>query len=397
MILARRLAALMAAGLYACEPTPAQVGDDCRTDKCAHEGGSGATGMNPQLPGGRLPSPDIDQLDLLLVIDNSMTMMEEQSALAQAHALPRLLERLASGNWDVNPAPDFHPVPDLHVAVVSTDLGLEGISDIERCPGLGDDGLFLSACSNDSPFATTSEAGSISALAMDAVCRSQVGVDGCTFEQPLEAALRALAPAPDGHGDDANQGFLREKSLLVVLLLTDEEDCSMQDTRIITPPVYLDQGDPLLSQGLNVRCNLNRDALFPSRRYIDGLKALRPGGADRTMFFAIAGVPTELVSGEAFDAVAYEDDDERERFYASLLDAPARTEAIDDRGTLAPEDDVIRPVCQSELGMALPARRLVEVARGFGMNGLVQSICERDLSRPIENILAIIARRLGQG
>lgn len=394
---ARRSAALLAAGLcacglYACEPM-VEVGSDCIAERCIDNGAAGSAGFNPRLPGGRQPGSNIDQLDLLLVIDNSMTMMEEQAALGRE--LPVLIERLSTGNYDAEAAPDFHPVPDMHVGVISTDLGLQGVSNIQRCPGLGDDGL-LRRCGDSGPFASATRPEDASALAMDVVCRSQLGTAGCSFEQPLEAALRALAPAPDGHGDEANNGFLRRDSLLVVLLLTDEEDCSMQDTSIITPAAFLDPGDPLLSQGLNVRCSANPQALFPIARYIDGLSRLRPNASDRTMFFAIAGVPPALVDGAALAEVALEDDDERERFYASLLEAPAMAEVIDDLGTAAPDDDVIRPACESKQGAALPARRLVEVVRGFGIDGLIQSICEPDLSRPLERILGVIARRLGQ-
>jgi hypothetical protein len=393
---ARQLAALAAAGLYACQPS-VQIGSDCDRQDC----GLGLAGMNgedSQLPGERTPSGAIDQLDLLLVIDNSTTMMEEQAAFADA--LPILIERLVSGDTDrtakAEDEPEFRPVKDIHVGVVSTDLGLEGISDIDRCFGAGDDGQLMPCGAGDTgAFSSFGEKGTVSALAMDAVCRSQIGTQGCSFEQPLEAAFRALAPAPEGHRDDLNQGFLRPESLLVVVLLTDEEDCSLQDTRIITPAPYLDPADPLTAQGLNTRCSQNPDALFPIGRYVEGLRKLRPGADDRVMFFAIAGVPVEMVNAAALAQVKLEDPARREQFYTSILNAPGMRESVDDQGTPTPDDDAIAPVCDSEFGTAAPAPRLVQVARGFGMNGLVQSICERDLSRPINAILRSIGRRLG--
>ena len=46
-------------------------------------------------------------------------------------ALPVLIERLATGNSDDdrNKLPEFHAVTDIHVGVVSTDLGLGGVAD----------------------------------------------------------------------------------------------------------------------------------------------------------------------------------------------------------------------------------------------------------------------------
>jgi hypothetical protein len=391
---ARLSAALLAVGLCACE-SYAWVGSDCAHEQCAAGGDDGMPGEDVTLPSGPPTIGEIDQLDLLLVIDNSMTMMEEQQAFASV--LPRLIERLASGNLDNdrNEMPEFHAVQDIQLGVVSTDLGLGGVSDVDRCFGVGNDGELTGGCGGVRPFASSSDAGTIGALAMDAVCRVQLGTEGCGFEQPLEAALRALAPAPQGHGDDLNEGFLREDSLLVVLQLTDEEDCSMRDTRIITPARALPVDDPLAAQGLNVRCTNNPEALYPTNRYVDGLRALRPGAEDRVMFFAIAGVPPEMVSADVVRPGMLEDADERERFYSSILDAPAMRESIDDRGTPDPDDDAVNPVCDGENGAAFPARRLVQVARGFGMNGLVQSICERELSRAIDIILRSIARRLG--
>jgi len=57
-------------------------------------------------------------------------------------------------------------------------------------------------------------------------CMGLVGDGGCGIESPLEAARRAL----DGHNTN-NSGFLRTDSLLAVVFLSDEDDCSVQLTR----------------------------------------------------------------------------------------------------------------------------------------------------------------------
>lgn len=56
-------------------------------------------------------------------------------------------------------------------------------------------------------------------------CMGLVGVSGCTYEAPLEAAYLALARARDP--SDAAYGFLRPDAALFILFITDEVDCSV--------------------------------------------------------------------------------------------------------------------------------------------------------------------------
>jgi hypothetical protein len=64
-------------------------------------------------------------------------------------------------------------------------------------------------------------------------CMASVGAGGCGFEHPLEAVYKALhdcMPDPDGSYSTCtipqNVDFLRPDSILAVLFLTDEDDCS---------------------------------------------------------------------------------------------------------------------------------------------------------------------------
>jgi hypothetical protein len=58
-------------------------------------------------------------------------------------------------------------------------------------------------------------------LATTFSCMASVGDQGCGFEAPLESVYQALKNPPP-----VNQGFLREGAQLVVLWVTDEDDCS---------------------------------------------------------------------------------------------------------------------------------------------------------------------------
>jgi len=59
--------------------------------------------------------------------------------------------------------------------------------------------------------------------------------------------------------------------------------------------------------------------------------------------------------------------------------------SIDQGGNLLPS-------CRSESGLAYPPRRFVEVAKQFGENATVQSICNSDFGRAIDGIVNAIGR-----
>jgi hypothetical protein len=59
-----------------------------------------------------------------------------------------------------------------------------------------------------------------------------------------------------------------------------------------------------------------------------------------------------------------------------------------------PADDTLRPVCAGTGAVAYPARRISELAREFGSNGLVQSICQQDFSTAVGFALQRIAARM---
>ncbi len=388
----------------------ARVGSDC-PEEGPCKATSAITGDEGDVPAAPTRAGSIDKVDLLFVVDDSGSMKEEQELLAEQ--LPRLLTALRTGDTDGAGQPEFRGVPDVHVGFVSSDMGLPGIVGIDKCDGLGDDGLLLTGgngcVDGDARFVDAASFADTAAASDAMQCIVRLGTDGCGFEQQLEAGLKALSPAsgdvptflPDtdgvggeGHGDEANAGFLRDDSLLIVIVLSDEDDCSRKDNGVLVPPAYLPPGDPLLSQGLNVRCHANQDALYEVDRYVAGLKALRAYD-DLVMFFAISGMPTDAVSEGTVASYSFEDRDEREAFYDALLANPMMEEQVDDLGTEAPDDDVLRPVCDTSIGRAYPARRIVEVARGFGVNGMVQSICEPDFGGPMSTILRSIGRRLG--
>jgi hypothetical protein len=387
--------------------------------------------LNPCLVSGvvaEIAVTNIDKVDLLFMVDNSGSMREEQVSLREE--FPKIISVLTTGMRS-NGMP-FPPAKDLHLGVVSSDMGLVGISGIDKCDGQGDDGMMLNmpspdvaGCQASYPRFLTYTAGvnDTGQTSTDFQCIASLGTEGCGFEQQLEAALKALWPSIDidpetgdpiepnrilflpdgdgfgqlGHGDTTNAGFLRNDpavglSLIAIIMVTDEEDCSSKNTIHFIPNPL--EGDPLAMQDLNLRCFYNPQNLYPLERYINGYKALRPGtNSNLVIFGAIVGVPQDLVTPEDYANLEWSDDTAREAFYDNLLGDPRMQEVVDMSRPAGMGN--LQPACNSNQGVAYPARRIVEVARGFGANGTVHSICQEDLGPAMDAIIDVIAKQLG--
>lgn len=179
-----------------------------------------------------LPEP-ITKVDVLVVVDNSGSIQPEREAMVAA-AGESLFAQLTE---------DLGELPDLHLAVVSTDVYV-GIDGVAGC-GTADtyDGRFRTgdtgvtcpvqgAFISDSPDGAGGRIDNYDGPIADAFsCFATLSGLGCGFEYPLEAMRRAL----DGRYPE-HAGFLRPDALLLVVLLTDEDDCSAFDGTMFGDP-----------------------------------------------------------------------------------------------------------------------------------------------------------------
>jgi len=343
----------------------------------------------------------VDKVDLLFMVDNSGSMSEEQASLGTE--LPRMVTVLTTGDrtGDGPTMDDFAPVKNLHVGVITSDMGVAGfnVPTCTRNPMSGDDGLLrtvgntsIAGCMATYPTFLEYIPGTSPQTPMqfgaDFRCVAATGIGGCGFEQQLEATLKAITPrvspiqflaGTSGHGDVENAGFLREDSVIALVLVTDEEDCSIQ----AGSEDIFNQTSAIFTGDLNLRCFLYKDAQWDVRRYIDGFKALRTGSRESLLVFgAIAGVPLDLVTAGTPN-------------YAGILADSRMVEAVDTSpGAVGAR---LVPSCNVPgRGIAFPPRRIVEVAQGFGQNGIVQSICQASFAPALDAIIAKIADALGE-
>ncbi len=303
----------------------------------------------------------VDKIDLLFMIDNSSSMADKQDFLAQA--VPQLVERLVNPVIDAKTGePEFEAVKDIHIAVITSSLGGHGgqlcNSESENDhahlvptvrPDLGlesyqDKGFLW--WDPDGDFGGESDSAKLISTFQAHVKGARE--NGCGLESSLESWYRFLIdPDPpqtvvvegnvaqvQGRDEvllEQRKDFLRPDSLLAVIELTDENDCSIAeggsswivglakddknndwhmplststcDTNpddICCRSCSADESngapdgcgfavdDPACKAGshtdesdhVNLRCwqqkkRFGLDFLYPTRRYVDGLKKLR--------------------------------------------------------------------------------------------------------------------------
>ncbi len=174
-------------------------------------------------------------VDILFVIDNSRSMMDEQEQL---------------GIWSselFNVLSSSGELPDLHIGVTSSGVAISGL---EGCEG-GTGGSFLlgSAALQGGHFIRdiAGPDGRIrnytGTLEETFAKMALVGDAGCGFEQPFKAARLALSSptATTGVTLAGSNGtkappFLRDDALLLVVFVTDEDDCSASNSLLFSDP-----------------------------------------------------------------------------------------------------------------------------------------------------------------
>ena len=82
-------------------------------------------------------------------------------------------------------------------------------------------------------------------------CIAALGDKGCGFEGQLKSVRWSLDPVNPPRG---NEGFLREDATLAVVLITNEDDCSVPDDSDLADPTQTRMADPL-GPFQSFRCN----------------------------------------------------------------------------------------------------------------------------------------------
>jgi hypothetical protein len=309
------------------------------------------------------------EADILFMIDDSSSMNATQASLvANFPILMNTLRGFPGG------------LPDLHLAVVTSDLGAANVTAYGGCTPGGDGGNFhaptpSATCQGPSDSyiiesnneATKNYPGTIdNAFA----CIANVGSSGCGFEAQL--ASPAVALGFRGSIPARNAGFLRPEAFLAVAFITNEDDCSAPpDTPIFDPTsMYLaDPYGPINS----FRCN-------EFGHLCNGVKPPRVGTTPVTL--------TGCVSAE--DGVLYKVSDlvaffkslksDPSMLFMSAIAAPVNPYTIDyipnPFRTTELEPNMAHSCTRSDGSYGDPAVRMAQFTAQFGANGSFSSICD---------------------
>jgi hypothetical protein len=322
--------------------------------------------------------------DILFMIDDSASMnLNQASLIANFPILMSTLRAFPGG------------LPNLHVAVVTSDLGAAQETAYGNCtPGgkggffrtspagcMGPTGSFIDESNNE---ATKNYPGTIDAAF---ACLANVGTTGCGFEHQLASAAVALGfngsvPAP-------NAGFLRPDAFLAVAFITNEDDCSAPpNTMLFNSSSFLQSsalGPPLFrcnefghlcggvapprngttSVTITADCHSNETAglLYPVGTLADFFKSLKP---DPAMLF---------VSAIAAPVKPYTIN------YTASPYATGENQAI-----------IAHSCTRSDGAFADPAVRMSDFVTLFGSNGNMTSICDDSYAPALSQLGMAIGR-----
>lgn len=208
------VSAFAASSILACSATNdtrgSTQGAGNSTSGVGGEGGFGFGGSGNQ-DAGAVECPNVD---VLFVIDNSGSMADQQQSLIASFGgfVKGMQDRLAGAK-------------SYHVGVVSTDdyggnNGCGSIGDlITQTSGPSSSNAVCSPFVGGGRYLTEAEPN----LAGKFSCVAQIGVGGNDDERPARAFMNALDPARNAPGA-CNAGFSRKDSLLVLVIITDEDD-----------------------------------------------------------------------------------------------------------------------------------------------------------------------------
>lgn len=242
-----------------------------------------------------------DALDILMVVDNSGDVEEEQERLAGA--LPEFLDTLVARGISVR------------VGVVTTDAS--------AAPGLAPPGQLAERCGQNVQAIASSEAGGD--WIEIAACNVVQGEEGQPRQQALEVIERSVVERA-GNLDT----MLREDARLLVIVFSNEDDCS--------------SGAQLGGEGaVRTRCVRNAGRLTKVSSYVEAIQEGAPG-ADGVALAVVSGPPSSREVGP---------DEPVRPVCQSTLGAAYPANRLFEAATYFGDDGVFENLCTDDLSFTL--------------------------------------------
>ena len=305
-------------------------------------------------------------------------------------------------------------VPDLHIAIISSDMGA-GDGSIASCDSTGGkQGIFqytprgtCTATGLDTGATFISDVGGVRNYAgrLENVftCIAALGEMGCGFEHTFASVLRALGA--DGRAAPfENQGFLRPDAYLAIVLVTNEDDCSAAP------------GVPLYDTGsnTNVASQLGPPSNFRCNEFGHTCDGVRPSrhapGMDVNAMVSYGTCTSNDTEGYLLSTVATANrlkalKADPSKIIVAAITGPAApykvlwkapSTADTSCGAASCPWPVIDHTCTTAVdgSFADPAVRIIELTNQFGANGIVRSICSDDLAPALQSVAQAIVGHL---
>ena len=322
-------------------------------------------------------------IDIVFLIDKSPTMADEQAALtANFPRFMQILSQIEGG------------IPNIHVGVISQDIGAGGMAVGGNCSGAGDNGNLLatpriSGCTPPNGNFISDVEGAAGqprvknytgTLEQTFSCIATLGPTGCGFEQHLGSLKKALV------GNANNASFLRPDAFLAIIIISDEDDCTARDPQLYNPnngaagPFAdfrcfeygweCDEGTMSRGNGTYTNCRprTNSPYLNHPDEFVEAIKALKTD-------------PKNIIVSTIIGPSARTDPS-----------VPNTRVIINTAMNNIPQ---VQPSCTNGAQNAFPMPRLFHFAQQFPERNSFSSLCNADLGDGLAQIAELIRRVVG--
>jgi hypothetical protein len=235
-------------------------------------------------------------------------------------------------------------------------------------------------------------------------CVGPQGIRGCGFESPLEAMWKALTRAQAEGNPDF--GFMRERAILSIVHLTDEEDCSPNPE---FESIFLPEGDRVfwsdpaaeaptsaLCWNAGVACEgAGPYECRPVDRDVDGNEVAAADADERAVLRPVSHYVDFLQEIENHKQTFTPD----QQLLVSLIAGVGSGGAVTYQDGADPQfqrDFGMGPGCVGEGGAAVPPVRLRALAEAFAVGGQpsMVSVCDDDYAPALAAIAEAISAQI---
>jgi hypothetical protein len=321
--------------------------------------------------------------DILFLIDDSPSMSDKQDNLRRN--FPNFIKRLEGIQGGL---------PNVHIGVVTSDLGSgptqlnaqcypggkRGVLRTGTNCGLDPNSRFITSLNNETQNNFTGKIADVFS------CMAAAGDMGCGFEHQLQAIRVALYDVGSGN-EHLNKGFLRDDAYLAIIILTDEDDCSAEQTSdLFTDDTTFAGTTP------SFRCAQVGHTCTPPNpigEFSTPLKQCKPKDMGRLISVndmiqsirKLKSNPDQQIVVAAITGIAADPDTALYRY-----GKPAGSTDID-----------YLPICEGSgsNGKATASLRIQQFVNAFGANGSLHSICDNDFGPAMDIIGMKLAAKFG--